>query len=50
MDRERLEVRLDNLLLMQFRYRKSAFGVIPRERRTPYDEEIEELRTILGKR
>jgi hypothetical protein len=47
MNREQLEIRLENLLLMQYRYKKSAFGVIPRENSTPYDDEIESIRKVL---
>lgn len=47
-ERKALELRLSNLQMMAFEYKKMGFGEHQVVKRTPYDDEISEIRRKLG--
>lgn len=47
-ERAELETRLQHLLMMLYNWKRAYFGVIPKPSKSPYDDEIREIKRKLG--
>lgn len=48
-ERKSLELRLEHLLMMLYNWKRAYFGVTPKPTKSPYDDEIREIKAKLGK-
>lgn len=47
-ERKALEERLEILLMSLYNWKRAYFGVIPKPSKSPYDDEINEIKRKLG--